>query len=77
MIEYIAYISMIIDHIGYYFLNNNMVFRIIGRASMPCFVFLLVRGIRNTENAKQYFFRIFLCGCISQPLYKMVFQKKI
>lgn len=75
MLEFIAYSSMLIDHIGYYFLNNAMVFRIIGRISMPCFIFILVRGFRHTENVKNYIIRVFLCACISQPLYRIVFEK--
>jgi hypothetical protein len=70
-LKIIAIIAMIIDHIGYYFYylidsNLYLIFRIIGRISMPIFVFLIVQGFLNTKNIKKYFLRIFILGIITQ-----------
>ena len=58
-LKLIALICMIIDHVGYYFVNSISVnmytaCRIIGRISMPIFLFLIVQGYIHTRNFKKY-----------------------
>ena len=57
-LKIIAIITMIIDHIGYYFepyMNNviYIVLRAVGRISMPLFAFLLVQGFFHTKDLKK------------------------
>lgn len=77
-LKIIAIITMIIDHIGYYFyyLMSDSVYlacRIVGRISMPIFVFLLVQGYCKTSNVKRYVFRIFKYAIITQALISCVY----
>ena len=67
----VAIIAMIIDHIGYYFsfCIDPAVYscmRIIGRISMPIFVFLLVQGYLNTSKVNKYIGRLFIVALITQ-----------
>lgn len=64
----IGFISMIIDHIAYYFPNvpNYTVWRSIGRIAFPIFAFFLIEGFYHTKNLTAYKLRllkgtIFLC----------------
>lgn len=70
-LKIIAIVSMIIDHIGYYFeytmdYSTYLAFRIIGRIAMPIFVFLIVQGYFHTRNIKKYILRLFLLSVITQ-----------
>lgn len=70
-LKLIALICMIIDHVGYYFVNSisdNMytACRIIGRISMPIFLFLIVQGYIHTRNLKKYIIRLLFFACITQ-----------
>lgn len=70
-LKIIAIITMIIDHIGYYFqylMSDNvyLTLRLIGRISMPIFVFLLVQGYCKTSNVKKYILRLFKYAIITQ-----------
>ncbi len=70
-LKILALIFMIIDHFGYYFkfgISNDMynACRIIGRLSMPIFLFLLVQGFIHTSNLKKYIFRIFIFAIVTQ-----------
>jgi hypothetical protein len=70
-LKIIAIITMIIDHFAYYFsdiLNTNVYIflRIIGRVSMPIFVFLIIEGYFHTKNLKKYILRIGVIAIITQ-----------
>lgn len=70
-LKIIAIITMIIDHIGFYFsasLNPYIyvIFRCIGRIAMPIFTFLIVEGYCYTKNFKKYILSIFSCAIITQ-----------
>lgn len=70
-LKMIAIVTMIIDHIGYYFefMLPDVIYitcRIIGRIAMPIFVFLLVQGYFKTSNIKKYIIRLFKFACITQ-----------
>ena len=64
MLEFVAILSMIIDHIG--FLWGILVFRIIGRMAMPIFIFNLAKGTLLTKNYPKYLFRLWLFGLLSE-----------
>lgn len=70
-LKIIAIITMIIDHIGYYFYyimpeTVYLLLRIVGRVSMPIFVFLLVQGYFKTSDIKRYIIRLFKYALITQ-----------
>ena len=64
----IALITMIIDHIGLFLLNNTttiyMIFRIIGRLSLPLYAFLIVEGITKSSKPFKYLIRMLLIGIV-------------
>lgn len=73
VLKTIAIIAMVIDHIGFYFSAIlspavYVIFRGIGRISMPIFVYLLVQGFFNTKNFKKYMCRLSIFAIITQVL---------
>ena len=64
-----AMFTMLIDHIGYLFFPNILLFRTIGRMAFPIFAYLLSIGYNKTSNLKKYILRLFLFGLISSIPY--------
>ena len=66
----VAILTMTLDHVGLFFSNFDLfpnlvnVFRIIGRISLPLFIFLLVEGVLHTKNFKKYILRLSIIGFI-------------
>ncbi len=61
---------MTIDHIGAVLFPEVEVLRLIGRFSFPLFAYLLILGLENTRNVRNYFIRLFIFALISQvPFY--------
>ena len=70
VLQWIAVITMLIDHVGYYLLNDFEPFRMIGRLAMPLFIFMLVEGFKKTSSRPRYFARIFVTALIAEiPVY--------
>ena len=70
-LKIIAIITMILDHIGYYFaayINDTLyyILRAIGRTSMPIFSFLIVQGFFHTRDIKKYILKVFSTSLITQ-----------
>ena len=66
ILQLLAIVSMIIDHVGYYFFPSVDIFRIIGRLAFPLFAFGIAEGLIHTHSRKKYLFRLTLVGIISQ-----------
>ncbi len=75
ILEIIAYLSMILDHIGAILIRDNYLLRILGRAAFPIFVYFLSLGYSRTRNMKQYLWRIFFIGVISQIPWAHMFPR--
>lgn len=75
LLKIIAFISMVIDHVGSYLLDNNIVFRIIGRIAFPIFVYFIAEGMKFTRSRKRYIFVLFLFACLSQIPYMLLIEK--
>lgn len=58
-LKIIAALSMLIDHIGYVFMPQNMALRIIGRLAFPIFAFMISEGCKYTKNKTRYFLTMF------------------
>ncbi len=57
---------MTIDHLGAILYPEISVLRSIGRLSFPLFAYLLILGMENTRNIRNYFIRLFIFAFISQ-----------
>lgn len=59
-LKIIALIAMLIDHVGLFIPNTPEWFRLIGRISIPIFIFGIVVGYKHTSNRKKYLQRLYL-----------------
>jgi hypothetical protein len=66
LLKWIAIITMTADHVGAILYPEFTVLRFIGRLSFPLFAYLLILGIENTRNVRNYFVRLFIFALISQ-----------
>lgn len=65
-LKLLAVITMVIDHIGFLFFPESIVFRLIGRISFPLFAFLVAVGFTHTKNVHLYLRRLTFFAVISQ-----------
>ena len=65
-IKLLAMISMIFDHFGLIFLQNNALFRIIGRLAFPIFAFQLAVGYSHARNKEKHIIRMLAFAVLSQ-----------
>ncbi len=85
-LKYIAFTSMLIDHVNkallYPYLNNDFLmhlsnlFDILGRIAFPLFAFLLVEGFFHTHNRWKYLGTLLLFGVISEVPFDMFTTKE-
>jgi hypothetical protein len=66
LLKWIAIITMTVDHVGAVLYPDVEVLRFVGRISFPLFAYLLVLGMENTRNVRNYFIRLFVFAFISQ-----------
>ena len=50
MIKLIAAVCMLVDHIGYIFFPEQLIWRLIGRISMPLFAYSIARGYEYSRQ---------------------------
>ena len=65
VLKIIAFVSMIVDHIGAVFFPNIIWFRIVGRIAMPIFAFFVAEGYFYTRNKSRYVITLFCFMLIS------------
>ena len=65
-LKYLALITMTIDHIGLFLLDDYTPFRIIGRLSFPIFAYMIAEGCRYTHNRMHYFLRVSILAILCQ-----------
>ena len=65
----IAFISMVIDHVGLVFFPTVIAFRIVGRLAFPIFAFMISEGARYTKNRLAYFLRMLIFGILFNAVY--------
>lgn len=73
LLKVIAFLTMLIDHVGYMFFPNEAIWRIIGRISFPLFAYCLVIGFLKTKNLRKYFLRLGIFAAVSQAPYVFCF----
>ena len=73
-IQWVAALTMLIDHIGMMFFPTVLGFRAIGRLSFPLFAFGIAQGVAYTSDFRKYFLRILIAAVVSQPIYLKAFE---
>lgn len=67
-------LTMLIDHIGALFYQDEGIFRVIGRLAFPIYAFSTYLGYKYTRNMKRYTYRLLLLAIISQIPYMLAFS---
>ncbi|MCW4021600.1 MAG: TraX family protein [archaeon] len=65
-LKWVAIITMTIDHIGAVLYPELRILRFVGRIAFPIFAYLLILGMENTKNVRNYAVRLFAFAVISQ-----------
>lgn len=76
MLKIIAFISMLVDHIGIIYFPDILFFRIVGRLAFPIFAWGIARGYRYTHNYNLYATRLLGLAIISQIPYFLLFNNQ-
>ncbi|MBE1444873.1 TraX family protein [Paenibacillus sp. OAS669] len=71
--QLIAMLTMLIDHIGLVFFQDQAIWRMIGRIAFPIYAYFIVLGYSRTRNLKLYMVRLFLIALISQVPFMLAF----
>ncbi|NHN30977.1 TraX family protein [Paenibacillus agricola] len=74
LLQIVAMLTMLIDHIGAALYPDIIELRLIGRLSFPLYAFGIVQGYLYTRNMPKYFFRLGLLALISQAPYYWAFD---
>lgn len=72
-IKLIAFLALLIDHVGLFFFQDNEILRTIGRISFPLFTWFIANGAYHTHNISLYQKRLILCAVISQIPYLLAY----
>lgn len=80
-LKYIAFLSMLIDHVNKALIYPNLnggillhisdLFDILGRIAFPLFAFFIVEGYFKTRNRKKYLLNLLIFGVISEVPFDM------
>ena len=62
----VAVLTMLIDHVGMIFFTKITALRIIGRAALPIYAYLVATGLDCTHNKFRYFIRLVMLALIAQ-----------
>lgn len=72
--QWIAMITMLIDHIGAVFFPHIIELRIIGRIAFPIYAFAVYIGYKHTRDVQKYIWRLFWIAIISQVPFMVAFN---
>jgi len=72
--QWIAMITMLIDHIGAVFFPHIIELRIIGRIAFPIYAFAVYIGYKHTRDVRKYIWRLFWIAVISQVPFMAAFN---
>lgn len=65
-LKLLAAALMVIDHIGVIFFPDDLIWRYIGRVSMPIFAYFIAEGCRYTRSPWGYLGKLFACLVVCQ-----------
>lgn len=73
-IQFLAMLTMLVDHIGAVWHPDDPVWRIIGRFALPFYVYAMVIGYFRTRDVFRYLTRVGILAVISQIPYQLAFD---
>ncbi|WP_138754908.1 TraX family protein [Paenibacillus sinopodophylli] len=73
--QFLAMLTMLIDHIGLLWFPENAVWRIVGRLALPFYAFTMVLGYFRTRDVNRYLRRVAWIAVLSQLPYQFAFQR--
>ncbi|KPV58228.1 conjugal transfer protein TraX [Paenibacillus sp. A3] len=73
--QLIAMITMLADHIGAVFFEDQAIWRVIGRIAFPIYAYGIVMGYRHTRDLKSYMKRLLILAVLSQAPYMLALGK--
>ena len=73
LFQILAMVTMLIDHIGVFFLPDISMLRIIGRLALPAYVYLLYNSFTYKSDI-HYFIRLFILAMFSQVSFGVLFS---
>lgn len=65
-LKLMAIVAMTIDHIGYVFFPEQMIWRLVGRLAFPIFAYMAAEGAFYTRDRKRYLLRLLLWAVVSE-----------
>lgn len=77
ILNVIGYIAMLIDHLGLLIFQDDIIFRILGRAALPIFIYSVYSGLNKTNDVINYMKRVFIIAIISQPFYMLLVSNQL
>ncbi|WP_110933399.1 TraX family protein [Paenibacillus bouchesdurhonensis] len=72
--QFLAMLTMLIDHVGLLFFPDQPLWRIIGRIAFPLYAYALAQGHQHTSSHNKYVLRLFGIAVVSQLPYQLVFD---
>ena len=75
LLKLVAIVLMVVDHVGYQLMGNDVVMRSIGRLAFPMFAWFVVVGSEYTHDIKAYMKRMALFYFVTQPCYVLSFGR--
>lgn len=76
-LQWLALVTMLIDHAGCVFFPGTPALRAVGRLSFPIFAFLLSEGFAHTRDLKKYALRLFLFAVIAEAPYQLMIYRRL
>jgi len=73
--QLIAMMTMLVDHIGLVFFEDQIFWRVIGRIAFPIYAYFIVLGYRRTGDVKRYMYRLLAIALISQVPYMIALDE--
>ena len=74
MLQWIAMLTMLIDHIGIVWFEDEAIYRIIGRLAFPIYAYFVVQGMTYTSNRRRYVLRLAVLAILSQLPFSLLFH---
>jgi len=74
--QWIAMVTMLIDHIGIVWFPDSPIWRIVGRIAFPIYTYLIAVGLTRTRSVPKYIGRLALLAVISQVPFSLLFDTR-